>query len=546
MGVKIIPSVTGSVKGSNKAIQGQVNNPVPPVRLTYVGGETATAIVEINQERRVIYVKTKAVGNIHVVSTRADLYNYDVTTLQINDVVEVLYDEEYNDAQTYNKYTGEEDPALRWEFLEKVGPYYTEDEIDEMDQDLRDAIQELAETLQTAIETEATNREQADTALGALISAEESRAEGAEANLASDIQAEETRARGAESALGTRIDNETSAREAGDQHLQQQIDSIEARTDVVDIVACYNYDNVSPKPESDLVHYDKSKLSNNDVIKVLNDETKQGAITHYRLVNNAWSFIGAIGPYYTKSESDSFNNALNDKIDAEIARAAARENEIEDELNTAQTYVSIESFVEDFNTWEKDPKVVGKNIYITSDNTPVLWIVKVENDSVEYQYTTDEEFIEALTTNKATTVQVGYYRFFKLSDGSGGGGGGTDINYEENTSSGSLNITIQKNHVITCTSKAITKMNLIIPEVSYPFYSELSFRSNQPWDTSDPNYFKVTNQTGKEVVFVQFGRPVDYKPAAQSSRNSVIDLLFYYDALDNITCFINEYPTKID
>jgi len=70
------------------------------------------------------------------------------------------------------------------------------------------------------------------------------------------------------------------------QNLQQQINTIEARSDVVDVVACYNYNNVTPKPDSDIVHYDTTsgKISNNDVVKVLIDETHSDAVAYYRWV----------------------------------------------------------------------------------------------------------------------------------------------------------------------------------------------------------------------------------------------------------------------
>lgn len=102
--------VKGLIKDDRETLQGRVNNPVPPVRSTYVGGDTPTATVTVDQERRIIYVNTKPVGNIHVVATHADLEAYDVEKLQIGDVVEVLRDETHNNAQTYNKYTGEADP----------------------------------------------------------------------------------------------------------------------------------------------------------------------------------------------------------------------------------------------------------------------------------------------------------------------------------------------------------------------------------------------------------------------------------------------------
>ena len=93
------------------------------------------------------------------------------------------------------------------------------------------------------------------------------------------------------------IATETTAREGADQNLQEQIDAIAAGSDVVDIVGTY----------AELQSYDTSKLHNNDIIKVLSDETRSGATTYYRwsTTTEDFSYIGSQGPFYTKSESDS-------------------------------------------------------------------------------------------------------------------------------------------------------------------------------------------------------------------------------------------------
>lgn len=99
----------------------------------------------------------------------------------------------------------------------------------------------------------------------------------------------------------TQTDNaiavETNAREGADANLQGQIDAIVASSDVVDIVGTY----------ADLQNYDTTKLHNNDIIKVLSDETRGGATTYYRWLtaSSDFTYIGSEGPYYTKSEADS-------------------------------------------------------------------------------------------------------------------------------------------------------------------------------------------------------------------------------------------------
>lgn len=95
----------------------------------------------------------------------------------------------------------------------------------------------------------------------------------------------------------TQIGYETTAREIADQGLQEQIDAIVASSDVVDIVGTY----------AALQAYDTSKLHDNDIVKVLDDETRDDATTYYRwdADTSTWSYIGAEGPFYTKAESDA-------------------------------------------------------------------------------------------------------------------------------------------------------------------------------------------------------------------------------------------------
>ena len=93
------------------------------------------------------------------------------------------------------------------------------------------------------------------------------------------------------------VSSETYNREQADIGLQQQIDAVVASSDVKDIVGTH----------ADLENYNTSTLGNNDIIKVLQDETQDGATTYYRWSTTTESFtlIGEEGPYYTKSQADS-------------------------------------------------------------------------------------------------------------------------------------------------------------------------------------------------------------------------------------------------
>lgn len=118
------------------------------------------------------------------------------------------------------------------------------------------------------------------------------------------VVAEATARDDADDALQAQIDDlsgnlssETENRIAADNNLQSEIDTIVAASDVKDLVGTY----------TDLQAYDTSTLGDNDIIKVLQDETHQDETTYYRwsTATSSFSLIGAEGPYYTKSATDT-------------------------------------------------------------------------------------------------------------------------------------------------------------------------------------------------------------------------------------------------
>ena len=86
--------------------------------------------------------------------------------------------------------------------------------------------------------------------------------------------------------LGEDLAQEVLDRKAGDKTLQDEIDEIKNSPDVVDIVATY----------AALQAYDTSKLGDNDIIRVLADETHDGDSTYYRWnkQTSTWVYVGAI------------------------------------------------------------------------------------------------------------------------------------------------------------------------------------------------------------------------------------------------------------
>lgn len=93
------------------------------------------------------------------------------------------------------------------------------------------------------------------------------------------------------------ISNEVLARQSADNGLQTQIDALSAASDVKDIVGTY----------AELQAYDTSHLGNNDIIKVLTDETHDGAPSYYRWnkQTETFTYIGSESASYTKGEADA-------------------------------------------------------------------------------------------------------------------------------------------------------------------------------------------------------------------------------------------------
>lgn len=113
------------------------------------------------------------------------------------------------------------------------------------------------------------------------------------------------------------IADEILAREGADNDLQGQIDALSAASDVTDIVGTY----------AALQAYDTSKLKDNDIIKVLQDETHDDETTYYRWSTSTetFSLIGEEGPYYTKAAADQ---KFQDKLTAGAHISIDANNEI--------------------------------------------------------------------------------------------------------------------------------------------------------------------------------------------------------------------------
>lgn len=116
------------------------------------------------------------------------------------------------------------------------------------------------------------------------------------------------------------VSNEATARENADINLQGQIDAISSASDVTDIVGTY----------AALQAYDTTHLKDNDIIKVLQDESQDDETTYYRWSTSTQSFtlIGEEGPYYTKSQTDTLLQAKQDTLTAGSNITIASDNTI--------------------------------------------------------------------------------------------------------------------------------------------------------------------------------------------------------------------------
>lgn len=172
-------------------------------------------------------------------------------------------------------------------------------------------IEKVIEELQGDLAQEIEDRENADNELDNKIERvvsdledEVAAREDADEELQGQISTNATDIAGLRDDLSDEISN----RQYADISLQSQIDAISASSDVKDIVGTY----------SELENYDTSTLGNNDIIKVLQDETQDGSTTYYRWSTSTQTFtlIGEEGPYYTKSQADLLLSEKQDNLTA--------------------------------------------------------------------------------------------------------------------------------------------------------------------------------------------------------------------------------------
>ena len=137
----------------------------------------------------------------------------------------------------------------------------------------------------------------------------------------------------------------------GDRTLQNQIDHLKAASDVVDVVPTYD----------DLMLYDTSRITMDDIIKVLVDRTHDNGQSYYRW-NVTWHYMATLAPYYTTTEMDELLSAKADaqdltdavnRIDEDLALKASIEY-VDEKIGDIEDALAV---INDGEPEPEDPEV---------------------------------------------------------------------------------------------------------------------------------------------------------------------------------------------
>lgn len=169
-------------------------------------------------------------------------------------------------------------------------------------------LDKLKELIEKAVAEEAAARDAADKKLAKDIEDEALTRAEAITELANQLLGETNARADGDRILDGKIETETRARGLADNEIWAEINMIEMASDVVDIVGTY----------AALQAYDTSHLQDNDIIKVLKDETHSNATTYYRWnkTTSQFSYVGEEGPYYTTSQTDQLLAGKQDALTA--------------------------------------------------------------------------------------------------------------------------------------------------------------------------------------------------------------------------------------
>lgn len=155
------------------------------------------------------------------------------------------------------------------------------------------------------------------------------------------------------------------------------------------------------------------------LVKAIN-EVDNHADNATTLANNAVATAnGAVATANeAKTTAQTAENNANSALDtANAANATADEAKaIAQGSQRAIGFATLQAAITALNGYSNTQLKVGDNVYIVETGVPDLWVAAVEQNSVAYNYTTNDAFNDDLVEN--TLVQVGYYKFAYLeSDG---------------------------------------------------------------------------------------------------------------------------------
>lgn len=132
--------------------------------------------------------------------------------------------------------------------------------------------------------------------------------------------------------LDAALEIEKQERIEADNEIKANIETIEASSDVADLVGTY----------SELQSYNTSGLTDRAIICVLSDETKEDATTYYRWNSStkSFTFVGEKGPYYTIRQMDNKLQQVNNEITELDSTLVTKTNELNEHISTESASIN--------------------------------------------------------------------------------------------------------------------------------------------------------------------------------------------------------------
>lgn len=193
-----------------------------------------------------------------------------------------------------------------------------------------------------------------------------------------------------ETQMANAVQEELIARQNADVNLQGQIDAITSQSDVVDVVGTY----------ADLLGYDTSKITENDIVKVLNDNTHDNATSYFRWNNNTWNYVGSEGPNYTKSETDTL---LNQKANqSSLDETNQRVNQKANQSSLDTTNQNLNTLAGRVTTNEND--ISNIKTEQNTQNTQIATLILDSANKIELSVNSQTYILTATLKNKAGEI----------------------------------------------------------------------------------------------------------------------------------------------